>query len=1257
MIKKIFLLGLISAFYFSFLLNEGFASTTNFGAGTWQEISTGSASSSGISGYATPSYYSDKPAMIYDTYGNLYIAWQHYKDTYASLYIKKFDGANWSEVGAGSASGDGISTGSLSCFYPVIALDSAQQPYVAWANYNTSTDKGCIYVRRFNGTSWIEVGTGSASGSGISGWQKYMYNLGLALDSSNKPYILWCDYRNNIYQIYGKYFNGSAWLEIVPGSSSGNGMCYVAEENMYPIISFDKLGNLIVMWSGWESSDNRYYSFVRKYTGTTWTEIGAGSSTRYQGIDNSRNLWLDSFALKSDNNPIISVEENYQNTWVIRCYNYDGTNWEEFPHNEQRYTELSNSISGSRGYHSWSIIALTPAEEPIIIWSSSGNRIFCCWNRNGQWARSGWSNEFLGISNNSNYPNIAVNNLGNAVVSWSENFSSGEYATYVKTFIPGTPEPVNEFEATAYNNSISLRWRYYNGEPDGFLLVRRTDNSFTAPTNGINYPDGNSSGPGGRWCKNISPSNTIFIDDSVTNGIHYYYRIYAYANNYFYSDGIDDNATPQSNDVAPPNPIDRLKISGTDSIELKWRDSLSSDVIGILIVRKDNNSFSDPINGEVYSDGNSSGPGGSWCRNILNGIEIFNDSTVQFEKRYWYKLYTKDAANNYSSGVSISGGLKEFEEVGNPVLGEPSTAQTSWDQHTWRDRLYIGYGDWNNNTGPTHVLYYDRHLDNFKGGFRVDDESIDRYYSFDNILYIPGVDAREAWTWGNVYRNTGDGWIKFRTLPNAIHVFCMGKYQGNLYAGTREWDAPNNTAYGKVLVSRNDGETWTETSIPDDDYYTGYFNMFVHKGNLYAQGTNLYKYDGTSWTLCSFPFNLYNIAYYISHGAFLDYEAFVDKESHTLQLFTETGTTEPVWSREHNSQDLEIFNNELFVLDIESVGSQFRGTIYSTTDLNEWHLRGGAIFSFMPTTLSIYDNRFYIGDNSGFYWRSKEVVDNKLISISTPHHLNEGDFGVYYSKQLTASGGNGENLNWSVISGELCDGINLSPSGLLSGTVSTTGTFQFTVQALSSEEKTTKTIELVANLRPIREESGLFVFEAEDYDSCSYGILNENWLVKNDVSGYSGKGYLQLLPDLNQLKQPDWRSAKFGAIASWRLYFETAGTYFIWLRGKAPNTNGNLVHCGLNRIFNDKADSAGIFSTSQFDWVTSDSINNQRLTIEVNSIGFHTFNISKALDGVIIDKIIITQDDDYFPTGIGPAATRRETPENVSVSDWKEIRF
>lgn len=82
----------------------------------------------------------------------------------------------------GSASGGGISDTSGSSWEPSLAIDPEGRPMVAWRDSSSGNEE--IYLRRFDGVGWVELGTGSATAGGISnsGNQSFAPSLSVIQD-------------------------------------------------------------------------------------------------------------------------------------------------------------------------------------------------------------------------------------------------------------------------------------------------------------------------------------------------------------------------------------------------------------------------------------------------------------------------------------------------------------------------------------------------------------------------------------------------------------------------------------------------------------------------------------------------------------------------------------------------------------------------------------------------------------------------------------------------------------------------------------------------------------------------------------------------------------------------------------------------------------------------------------------------------------------------------------------------------------------
>jgi hypothetical protein len=134
------------------------------------------------------------------------------------------------------------------------------------------------------------------------------------------------------------------------------------------------------------------------------------------------------------------------------------------------------------------------------------------------------------------------------------------------------------------------------------------------------------------------------------------------------------------------------------------------------------------------------------------------------------------------------------------------------------------------------------------------------------------------------------------------------------------------------------------------------------------------------------------------------------------------------------------------------------------------------VTAYAPSTPGNYNFQWQmVKDQAGqslfFGSLSTNVVINVTaqvppLSIDSASNL-EALYGAPFSFQLTGSGGTPP-YTWSLAAGALPAGLSLSSAGLISGTPSSVGTFNFTVQVSDSASRTAqKTISIVVKAPPL----------------------------------------------------------------------------------------------------------------------------------------------------------------------------------------------
>ena len=160
----------------------------------------------------------------------------------------------------------------------------------------------------------------------------------------------------------------------------------------------------------------------------------------------------------------------------------------------------------------------------------------------------------------------------------------------------------------------------------------------------------------------------------------------------------------------------------------------------------------------------------------------------------------------------------KVEILGNPYSelyksGGYIYARNIWDMQVFSGKLYIGAGNSNNkgpapNAGRVPVFSFDPRSSKFVNEYVVAEEQIDRFRVIGDTLYIPGHDATQKWNFGNFYTRTGTGeWKKYRTIPNALHVYDIALYHKTLFTALGLYNISG------VGMSDSNGKSWSIQNI------------------------------------------------------------------------------------------------------------------------------------------------------------------------------------------------------------------------------------------------------------------------------------------------------------------------------------------------------------------------------------------------------------------------------------------------------------
>lgn len=183
-------------------------------------------------------------------------------------------------------------------------------------------------------------------------------------------------------------------------------------------------------------------------------------------------------------------------------------------------------------------------------------------------------------------------------------------------------------------------------------------------------------------------------------------------------------------------------------------------------------------------------------------------------------------------------------------------------------RLYVGYGDWERNTGPCDVISVgpdktvQTHLSD------VPTEALEKYVVGDGALFAPSIDPSWYFGPGGLTTNYGGTWRTIDIRPDMVHTLGFAASPDGAWwvCGSALSAANNQIAYGVVYRSSDKGATWVERlrsndagsvirfyDLAVDGVYTYVTGAKDDQGTLDIRRT---KDGGATWEVSStFPSN------------------------------------------------------------------------------------------------------------------------------------------------------------------------------------------------------------------------------------------------------------------------------------------------------------------------------------------------------------------------------------------------------------------
>jgi Bacterial Ig domain len=224
-------------------------------------------------------------SLALDSSGNPVVAWSEWSESGGTssdhVYVKRWNGTAWVLVGNDFLdSNNNQFAGS-----PSLALDPSGNPMVAWYEADGSTTSNKIYVKRWDGTAWVPVGTGFKDET----TNRPAYDPSLVLDSGGNPVVAWRETFVSSSNVFVNRWNGTAWIPVGKSSLKAN-----TKGGAYDFsLALDSDGNPVLAWLEF-GSITKNHLYVSRWNGSTWNSVGDSS------VDSGKYIVALGFSLDLD---------------------------------------------------------------------------------------------------------------------------------------------------------------------------------------------------------------------------------------------------------------------------------------------------------------------------------------------------------------------------------------------------------------------------------------------------------------------------------------------------------------------------------------------------------------------------------------------------------------------------------------------------------------------------------------------------------------------------------------------------------------------------------------------------------------------------------------------------------------------------------------------------------------------------------------------------------------------------------------------
>lgn len=325
-------------------------------------------------------------------------------------------------------------------------------------------------------------------------------------------------------------------------------------------------------------------------------------------------------------------------------------------------------------------------------------------------------------------------------------------------------------------------------------------------------------------------------------------------------------------------------------------------------------------------------------------------------------------------------------------------ARCIWDMEIINNKLYIGCGDYNGNSGPTPLLFYDLNEKTWNNEKWFDEEQIGRILNIDGKFVIPGFDPIGLPEFSSFYLKEQDKWKCFSVIANGEHTYDLIKFNDKWFCGigakrgsTSIISLDNNFINYTVPMIKDGKEINTNGGecirthnfyILNNTLFADFWFENISENKLISE---IYKYENEKFVFHSTLIGKLNTALYCRNlppiycKAKLNNTIFITTGflyyTKDLKKFTKINFDD--YARTY---DIYEFNGRFYFLTGVQNKNNYKIVIYSTISekINDFKVEKTFNWPLHPTAFAVNKNNFYIAVGE---WNAGNEDNGTILNI------------------------------------------------------------------------------------------------------------------------------------------------------------------------------------------------------------------------------------------------------------------------------------